>query len=43
MSFGEGCVDFVGIFKTLYKLNYRGFFLIEMWIEKVKESVLEII
>ncbi len=24
VPFGEGCVDFVGIFKTLHKLNYRG-------------------
>lgn len=39
----EGCVDFVGIFKTLHKLNYRGSFLIEMWTEKAKEPVLEII
>ena len=34
MPFGEGCVDFVGIFKTLHELNYRGSFLIEMWTEK---------
>ena len=39
----EGCVDFVGIFKTLHELNYRGSFLIEMWTEKAKEPVLEII
>ena len=43
VPFGEGCVDFVGIFKTLHKLNYRGSFLIEMWTEKAKEPVLEII
>ncbi len=36
VPFGEGCVDFVGIFKTLHKLNYRGSFLIEMWTEKPK-------
>lgn len=34
VPFGEGCVDFVGIFKTLHELNYRGAFLIEMWTEK---------
>ncbi|WP_368816835.1 TIM barrel protein [Pseudomonas sp. I2] len=39
MPFGEGCVDFVGIFKTLHELNYRGSFLIEMWTEKAKEPV----
>ncbi|MCZ5678424.1 L-ribulose-5-phosphate 3-epimerase [Escherichia coli] len=43
VPFGEGCVDFVGIFKTLHELNYRGSFLIEMWTEKAKEPVLEII
>ena len=43
VPFGEGCVDFVGIFKTLHQLNYRGSFLIEMWTEKAKEPVLEII
>lgn len=36
VPFGEGCVDFVGIFKTLHQLNYRGSFLIEMWTEKAK-------
>ncbi len=30
VPFGEGCVDFVGIFQTLHELNYRGSFLIEM-------------
>ncbi|STP16912.1 L-xylulose 5-phosphate 3-epimerase [Escherichia coli] len=39
----KACVDFVGIFKTLHELNYRGSFLIEMWTEKAKEPVLEII
>lgn len=43
VPFGEGCVDFVGIFKTLHELNYRGSFLIEMWTEKASEPVLEII
>lgn len=43
VPFGEGCVDFVGLFKTLKKLNYRGSFLIEMWTEKASEPVMEII
>lgn len=43
VPFGEGCVDFVHIFKVLKELNYRGAFLIEMWTEKAKEPVLEII
>ena len=43
VPFGEGCVDFVGVFNTLHQLNYRGAFLIEMWTEKAKEPVLEII
>lgn len=43
VPFGEGCVDFVGVFRTLQQLNYRGSFLIEMWTEKSHEPVLEII
>lgn len=43
VPFGDGCVDFVGLFKTLKKLNYRGSFLIEMWTEKASEPVMEII
>lgn len=43
VAFGEGCVDFVHVFKTLEKLNYRGAFLIEMWTEKAEEPVAEII
>lgn len=43
VPFGEGCVDFVGLFQTLARLNYRGAFLIEMWTEKAEEPVTEII
>jgi L-ribulose-5-phosphate 3-epimerase len=43
VPFGAGCVDFVALFRTLKRLNYRGAFLIEMWTEKAKEPVLEII
>lgn len=43
VPFGEGCVDFVSVFRTLKALNYRGTFLIEMWTENASEPVLEII
>lgn len=43
VPFGDGCVDFVSLFKTLQRLNYRGTFLIEMWTEKSDEPLLEII
>ena len=43
VPFGEGCVDFVNVFRILYKLNYRGAFLIEMWTEKSDEPIAEII
>lgn len=43
VPFGEGCVDFVGVFRTLKQLNYRGAFLIEMWTEKAEEPVAEIV
>ncbi|SMB86941.1 L-xylulose 5-phosphate 3-epimerase [Pasteurella testudinis DSM 23072] len=43
VPFGEGCVDFVKVFETLQRLNYRGAFLIEMWTEKSDEPIMEII
>ncbi|MEC5318359.1 L-ribulose-5-phosphate 3-epimerase [Brenneria populi subsp. brevivirga] len=43
VPFGEGCVDFIHLFKTLRRLNYRGTFLVEMWTEKSAEPLLEII
>ena len=43
VPFGEGCVDFVMLFRILRRLNYRGTFLIEMWTEKSAEPLLEII
>ncbi|MGV6989089.1 L-ribulose-5-phosphate 3-epimerase [Testudinibacter sp. P80/BLE/0925] len=43
VPFGEGCVDFVKVFETLRRLNYRGAFLIEMWTEKSDEPIMEII
>ncbi len=43
VPFGEGCVDFTGVFRTLGRLGYRGAFLIEMWTEKAEEPVAELI
>ena len=43
VPFGDGCVDFVNLFKLLKRLNYRGTFLIEMWTEKAEEPLIEII
>lgn len=43
VPFGDGCVNFVEVFKTLKELNYRGAFLIEMWTEKATEPLLEIV
>jgi L-ribulose-5-phosphate 3-epimerase UlaE len=43
VPFGKGCVDFVSVFRTRKKLNYRGTFLIEMWTEKSSEPVKELI
>ncbi len=39
LQFGEGTVDFVGIFKKLKSLDYRGTFLLEMWGDKVEDPV----
>ncbi|WP_392486254.1 L-ribulose-5-phosphate 3-epimerase [Haloimpatiens sp. FM7315] len=36
VAFGEGNVDFVGLFKKLKELNYTGPFLIEMWADNNK-------
>ncbi|AOV95864.1 xylulose 5-phosphate 3-epimerase [Edwardsiella hoshinae] len=43
VPFGVGCVDFVEVFRTLRKLNYRGAFVIEMWSEKAADPRLEVI
>lgn len=43
VPFGDGCVDFVKVFRTLKELNYRGTFLVEMWTEKASEPVAELI
>lgn len=31
VPFGSGCVDFVGIFRELERLKYRGPYMMEMW------------
>lgn len=43
VPFGEGCVDFSGIFGWLKTLGYRGAFLVEMWTEKADEPVAELV
>ncbi|MBS1168060.1 MAG: xylulose 5-phosphate 3-epimerase [Proteobacteria bacterium] len=43
VPFGEGGVDFTGVFRTLGQLGYRGAFLIEMWTEKAEEPIAELI
>jgi L-ribulose-5-phosphate 3-epimerase len=43
VPFGQGCVDFVKVFRRLKQLDYRGTFLIEMWTEKASEPVAELI
>ncbi|HGF7276473.1 TPA: L-ribulose-5-phosphate 3-epimerase [Enterococcus faecium] len=42
VPFGEGCVDFLGLLKTLKRLGYNGTFLIEMWSEKSSDFRQEI-
>lgn len=37
VDFNTGCVDFLGLFKKLYSLKYKGPFLIEMWSEKLDD------
>ncbi|QSH41399.1 L-ribulose-5-phosphate 3-epimerase [Lentisphaerota bacterium ZTH] len=43
VPFGEGCVDFPKVFRTLKSLNYKGPFLIEMWTEKAEDPIEKII
>jgi L-ribulose-5-phosphate 3-epimerase len=42
VSFGSGCVDFLGCLKTLKALDYNGPFLIEMWSETSTDPIKEI-
>jgi len=43
VPFGEGGVDFVEVFRSLKKLNYRGTFLIEMWTENASDPRAELV
>lgn len=43
VPFGDGCVDFVAIFRQLKALNYRGALLIEMWTENASDPAAEIV
>ncbi|MFV0605066.1 MAG: L-ribulose-5-phosphate 3-epimerase [Niabella sp.] len=42
VPFGDGCVNFVGFFKLLKDLNYRGSFVLEQWSENAKDPLLEV-
>lgn len=42
VPFGEGCVDFPGLFSVLKRLSYQGPFVIEMWTEKAADPIDEI-
>lgn len=42
VPFGEGCVDFLGLLKTVKRLEYDGTFLIEMWSENSQDFKQEI-
>lgn len=39
VPFGDGCVDFSGIFGRLERLGYTGPYMIEMWYEKGSDDV----
>lgn len=41
LEFGEGCVDFLGIFRALHKLDYQGMFLLEMWADNTRPQTVE--
>lgn len=43
VPFGEGTVDFERTFSILKKLNYAGPFVIEMWTEKARDPIQEIV
>ncbi len=42
VTFGNGCVDFLGLLRHLKRLDYDGTFLIEMWSEKSQDFRREI-
>lgn len=41
LEFGEGAVDFAGIFQALHKLQYQGMFLLEMWADNSRSHTVE--
>ncbi len=41
LEFGEGTVDFEGIFKALHELDYQGMFLLEMWADNTHGQSVE--
>ncbi len=43
LPFGQGCVDFPAAFRALDAIGYNGAYLIEMWTDKVRDPVAEIV
>lgn len=41
LEFGEGAVDFAGIFQALHNLGYQGMFLLEMWADNSRSHTVE--
>lgn len=41
LEFGEGTVDFAGIFQALHNLGYQGMFLLEMWADNSRSQTVE--
>ena len=41
LEFGEGTVDFEGIFRALKELDYQGMFLLEMWADNSRPQTVE--
>lgn len=41
LEFGEGTVDFAGIFQALHNLGYQGMFLLEMWADNSRSRTVE--
>jgi len=43
VPFGQGCVDFVELFRILNELDYSGSFLLEMWTENSADPFQEVV
>ncbi len=43
LPFGQGCVDFPAAFRALDAIGYNGAYLIEMWTDKARDPVAEIV